>query len=47
MAELRHFLDLDRTDPETLRRILDAGARMKAGGGNEAALAGRTQFSIQ
>ncbi len=42
MAELRHFLDLDRTDPETLRRILDAGARMKAGGGNEAALAGRT-----
>ena len=29
--ELRHFLDLDRIPAETLRRILDDAARMKAG----------------
>jgi len=42
MAELRHFLDLDRIDATTLRAILDTGARMKRDGGNEDALRGKT-----
>jgi ornithine carbamoyltransferase len=42
MAEPRHFLDLDLIEPGTLRRILDAAARMKSGGGNAQALAGHT-----
>lgn len=42
MTELRHFLDLDQAAPETLRAMLDSGARMKRSGGKESALAGKT-----
>ena len=31
MAEPKHFLDLDRLDPETLREILRWGTAFKAG----------------
>ena len=42
MTELRHFLDLDSVDAQTLRAMLDVSARMKQAGGNETALAGKT-----
>lgn len=42
MIELRHFLDLDRVDSQTLRAMLDVSARMKQEGGKETALAGKT-----
>jgi len=42
MTELRHFLDLDSVDAQTLRSMLDVSARMKNAGGNETALAGKT-----
>jgi ornithine carbamoyltransferase len=41
MTELRHFLDLDSVDAQTLRAMLDVSARMKQAGGNETALAGK------
>jgi len=44
---LRHFLDLNRFDPATLRRLLDLGAAYKAGkGGKKAPLAGKTLAMI-
>lgn len=42
MADLRHFLDLDEVDAATLRAMIDSATRMKSGGGNETALAGKT-----
>ena len=42
MADLRHFLDIDEIEADTLRAMIDASARMKVGGGNESALAGKT-----
>ena len=42
MAELRHFLDLDRLDPATLRGILDAGVTLKSNASDRARLPGRT-----
>jgi ornithine carbamoyltransferase len=44
MSEIKNFLDLDRLDPETLRRILDWGRDFKRGqppGGVARPLAGR------
>ncbi len=44
MAEIKHFLDIDRLDGETLRRILDDGKAFKAGsppGGVDKPLAGK------
>lgn len=38
MSEPRHFLDLDALSPETLRRILDNAAALKAAGRNGARL---------
>ena len=46
---LKHFLDLDRIDPRTLRRILDFGAAFKRGKppkGRAKPLAGRTLAMI-
>ena len=42
MTEAHHFLDLDQVDADSLRTMLTAGARMKAVGGNETALQGKT-----
>jgi len=42
MADLRHFLDLDEIEAATLRAMIDSATRMKTGGGNETALAGKT-----
>ena len=42
MAELRHFLDLDRLDSATLRGILDTAAVLKSDTRNPARLPGRT-----
>ena len=42
MAEPRHFLDLDRFDPATLRGILDNAVAMKADTRSPALLPGRT-----
>ncbi|MBO6782502.1 MAG: ornithine carbamoyltransferase [Alphaproteobacteria bacterium] len=42
MADLRHFLDLDAIDATTLRAMLDSAARIKASGGQEDALRGKT-----
>ena len=42
MTETHHFLDLDQVDADSLRTMLTAGARMKAVGGNETALQGKT-----
>lgn len=42
MAEPRHFLDLDRFDPATLRGILDNAVALKADTRNPALLPGRT-----
>jgi ornithine carbamoyltransferase len=42
MAEPRHFLDLDRFDPETLRGILDQAATLKSAAPAAALLPGRT-----
>jgi len=47
--QVRHFLDLDRFDTETLRRILDLGAAFKRGDkpfGKDKPLAGRTLAMI-
>ncbi len=44
MSEIKHFLDLDRLGPETLRRMLDWGKGFKRGqppGGGERPLAGK------
>ena len=44
MSEIKHFLDLDQLDPETLRRMLDWGRGFKRGqgpGGGERPLAGK------
>jgi ornithine carbamoyltransferase len=49
MSALRHFLDLDRADAGTLRRILDRAAAMKkngAAGSAPASLAGKTLVMI-
>ncbi|PIW26692.1 MAG: ornithine carbamoyltransferase [Rhodospirillales bacterium CG15_BIG_FIL_POST_REV_8_21_14_020_66_15] len=49
MSGLRHFLDLDRTDAATLRRILDRAAEMKKDGRAapaSPALAGKTLVMI-
>lgn len=49
MSGLRHFLDLDRTDKGTLRRILDHAAGMKKNGRAHApspSLAGKTLVMI-
>ncbi len=49
MSALRHFLDLDRTDAGTLRRILDRAAAMKkngAAGSAPPSLAGKTLVMI-
>jgi ornithine carbamoyltransferase len=49
MAELRHFLDLDRLDPALLRRILDRShdyKRARANGGHDQPLAGKTLAMI-
>ena len=49
MAELRHFLDLDRVDPATLRGILERGKAYKTGranGGHDRPLAGKTLAMI-
>ncbi len=35
MSDIRHFLDLDKLDPGTLRTILDKGVEFKAGGGEQ------------
>ncbi len=42
MAELRHFLDLDRLDPATLRGILDVAVTLKSNASDHARLPGRT-----
>jgi len=42
MTELRHFLDLDRLDPATLRGILDNAVALKAATPDPARLPGRT-----
>jgi ornithine carbamoyltransferase len=42
MTKTHHFLDLDQVDADSLRTMLTAGARMKAAGGNETALQGKT-----
>ncbi len=42
MAELRHFLDLDRLDPATLRGILDVAVTLKSNASDRARLPGRT-----
>ena len=42
MAEPRHFLDLDRFDPATLRGILDKAVTLKSAVSNRALLPGRT-----
>lgn len=42
MAELRHFLDLDRLDPATLRGILDNAVAIKSDAPDPARLPGRT-----
>ncbi len=42
MAETRHFLDLDRFDPATLRGILDNAVALKAEAPGPARLPGRT-----
>jgi len=46
MADIRHFLDLDKLDSQTLRTVLDRGAGFKAGTGNDAPLAGKTLVLI-
>lgn len=49
MSSLRHFLDLDRADAGTLRRILDRAAEMKKNGAASSAppsLAGKTLVMI-
>jgi len=45
MPELKHFLDLDRVEPELLRRILNKSTKYKharANGGHTKPLAGKT-----
>jgi ornithine carbamoyltransferase len=46
MCALRHFLDIDKLDPETLRGILDHAARFKSGDDNGKLLAGKTLVLI-
>ena len=49
MANLKHFLDLDKLDSATLRRILDIGVAFKRGQrptGNKQPMAGRTLVMI-
>ena len=49
MANLKHFLDLDKLDGATLRRILDMGVAFKRGQrptGNKQPMAGRTLVMI-
>ncbi len=46
MSGLRHFLDLDRTDAKTLRRILDRAGEMKKTGKASPSLAGKTLVMI-
>jgi ornithine carbamoyltransferase len=48
MTAPRHFLDLDRFDRQTLRRILELGSRIKADGGRrrELSLGGQTLAMI-
>jgi ornithine carbamoyltransferase len=49
MPELKHFLDLDRVEPELLRRILGKGTeykRARANGGHAKPLAGKTLAMI-
>ena len=46
MSGLRHFLDLDRTDAKTLRRILDRAGEMKKTGQASPSLAGKTLVMI-
>ena len=49
MAEIRHFLDLDRLDTATLRLVLETGAAFKRAAppdGNAAPLAGKTLAMI-
>ena len=45
-TRLRHFLDLDQVDAETLRQILDMGIRLKAAGASEKPLAGKALAMI-
>ena len=46
MGEVRHFLDLDRLDADTLRDILETGAAYKAGRLNGRPLEGKTLAMI-
>jgi len=46
MEKIRHFLDLDKFDPHTLRAILDQGAGLKVGNAKDAPLAGKTLVLI-
>ena len=49
MSEIKHFLDIDRLDGETLRRILEDGKAFKAGkppGGAAQPLAGKAVAQI-
>lgn len=46
IAQPRHFLDLDRIDGGTLRRILDRGAAYKGGTAADRPLAGKTLAMI-
>lgn len=45
-SDLKHFLDLDEIDGATLRRILDIGETLKAGGPISQPLAGKTLAMI-
>jgi ornithine carbamoyltransferase len=46
MSELRHFLDIDQFDGDTLRHILETAARIKRGEGAVNPLADKTLISI-
>ncbi len=46
MIKLRHFLDIDKFDGDTLRHILDTAARFKRGEGAVKPLADKTMISI-
>ncbi len=46
MSDIRHFLDLDKLDPATLRTVLDIGSAFKAGGGEALPLKDKTLVLI-